>query len=394
MAESIVVVGGGAAGISAVDELRHEGFTGRVALVAGEPGPPVDRPPLSKQVLSGQWPLDRVRLRADRHFEDLDVAVVRDRAAGLDLAGRRVLLEGGPPLPYDGLVVATGVTPRRLPFGHDLAGVHVLRGAEDAARLRESLVTARRLVVVGAGFLGTEVAATAAGLGREVTVVDPLPLPLVAQLGQTVARQVARLHRDRGVELRTGVGVSGFAASAGRVTGVALADGTVLRADCVLVAIGSRPAVDWLGSSGLDVSDGVVCDRFCRAAPGVYAAGDVASWPNPRFGRRMRVEHRGNAAEQGLAAAVNLLRGDTTPFSPLPYFWTDQHDVKIQAYGLLGADAEVEVVDGSTEESSFVALYRVGGRLTGALAWNAFKALRRYRGELSALPFPPDDAAA
>ncbi|GGP55142.1 NAD(P)/FAD-dependent oxidoreductase [Saccharothrix coeruleofusca] len=392
MSDNIVVVGGGAAGISAVEALRREGFTGRLALVAGEPGPPVDRPPLSKQVLSGQWPLERARLRADADFEALDVAVVRDRATGLDLDGRRLLLEDADPLPYDGLVVATGVTPLRLPFGHDLAGVHVLRGAHDVAGLRESLATARHLVVVGAGFLGTEVAATAAGLGHRVTVVDLLPLPLVAQLGETVAGRVAQLHRDRGVELRTGVGVSGFVASDGRVSGVALTDGTVLEAECVLVAIGSRPAVDWLRSSGLDLADGVVCDRFCRAAPGVYAAGDVASWPNPRFGRRMRVEHRGNAGEQGQAAAVNLLHGDTTSFSPLPYFWTDQYDVKIQAYGLLGADAEVEVVDGSPEGSAFVALYRVGGRLTGALAWNAFKPLRRYRGELAALPFPTEGA--
>jgi 3-phenylpropionate/trans-cinnamate dioxygenase ferredoxin reductase subunit len=190
---------------------------------------------------------------------------------------------------------------------------------------------------------------------------------------------VAALHRDHGVHLRLGTGVRELAAGGGRVTAVVLSDGTVLPADCVLVAIGAVPETGWLRPSGLPLGDGIECDEYCRAAPGIYAAGDVACWHNPRYQRRMRVEHRMNATEQGTAAAYNLLHGDAKPFSPLPYFWTDQYQVKIQAHGIFPDGCEVTVEEGTFGDSRFVALYRLGGQPVGVLGWNAPARILPYR---------------
>lgn len=214
------------------------------------------------------------------------------------------------------------------------------------------------------------------------------PAVRIRQVGRLVAAQIAEVHRSHGVELRTSVAVTGFLESSGQVSGIQFGDGTVLAADSVLVAIGAVPAVGWLRSSGLTVDNGVECDEYCRAAPDVYAAGDVASWPNARYGRRMRLEYRTNAGEQGATAARNLLLGNVEPFTPLPYFWSDQFEVKFQAHGYLLEGAEVEIVEGGTTESKFVALYRLGGRTTGVLGWNAFKQLRSHHQELAAQPFP------
>ena len=307
---------------------------------------------------------------------------MRGQAAALDADGRTVYLADGYPIPFDGLIIATGVRPRRLPAGHHLAGVHVLRDLADLAGLRAALAARPRLVVVGGGFLGMEVAAAARSLELDVTVIEPLPQPMIRQVGPLAGAEVARLHRERGVDLRTGVGVTGLVADEGtgrRVTGVALADGGVVPADCVLVAIGAVPATDWLASSGLAIGDGVECDEFCRAAPGIYAAGDVASWVNPRYQRRMRVEHRMNATEQGEAAAVNLLGGDVRPFAPLPYFWSDQYHVKIQVHGHLEAGAEATVEDGSPADGKFVVSYRTGGAVTAVLGWSSPARAIRYR---------------
>ncbi|MEU6371575.1 FAD-dependent oxidoreductase [Streptomyces sp. NPDC046909] len=380
---TIAVIGAGAAGLSAAETLRREGFTGRLALVGEEPTPPYDRPPLSKQVLAGTWDLDRTMLRKHDHYQEAGIELLTGRrAVGLDLPKRALLLDRDERLPFDGLIIATGVTARRLPFGHHLDGVHVLRGAQDAVGLRVALAGQPRVVVVGAGFLGMEVAAVARSLGLDVTVVDPLPTPMVRQFGTTIGELIADRHRDQGVRLRTGVGVTDLLGSDGRVTGVQLDDGTVQPADCVLVAIGAVPAVGWLSSSGLALGDGIRCDEYCQAAPGVYAAGDVASWPSPRYGRRLRLEHRLNATEQGTTAARNLLRGNTEVFDPVPYFWTDQYEVKIQAHGVFPTGHEPEVVEGSPAENKFVALWREDGRTVGVLGWNSAKQARQYRQQL------------
>ncbi|SEG88124.1 Reductase C-terminal [Thermomonospora echinospora] len=380
--QNVVVVGGGAAGVAAVESLRREGYGDSLVLLGEEPALPYDRPPLSKQVLTGAWDDERTRLREEGHYADLDVRLLHGRACALDAERRLVRLDDGSDLAFDGLVIATGVQPRRLPEGHRLAGVHVLRSHPDLVELRTAFRACRRVVIVGAGFLGMEVAASARGMGLDVTVVDPLPQPMIRQVGPEVAAAVAGLHRDRGVDVRTGAGVGGLQGEDGQVTAVALSDGTVLPADCVLVAIGAVPAVEWLSGSGLPLGDGVECDEYCRAAPGIYAAGDVASWINPRYGRRMRLEHRMNATEQGAAAAHNLLHGDVKPFSPLPYFWTDQYEVKIQAHGILPEGSEVTVEEGSVDGGKFVAVYRTDGEITGVLGWNAPTLILPYRKRL------------
>jgi 3-phenylpropionate/trans-cinnamate dioxygenase ferredoxin reductase subunit len=377
--DSILIVGGGAAGLAAVETLRSQGYAGALTMVCDEPELPYDRPPLSKQVLTGAWDVERTRFREAAHYADLGIRLVRGRAGALDADGRTVYLSDGYPLRFDGLIIATGVRPRRLPGGHDLAGVHVLRDHPDVAALRATFANAPRVVIVGGGFLGMEVAAAGRGLGLDVTVVEPLAQPMIRQVGPVIGAEVARLHREHGVDLRTGIGVTGLEGDGGVVTGVALTDGSVVPAECVLVSIGAVPATDWLRTSGLAIGDGVECDEFCRAAPRIYAAGDVASWVNPRYQRRMRIEHRMNATEQGSAAAVNLLKGDVQPFAPLPYFWSDQYNVKLQVHGHLSDGADIAIEDGSPADGKFVALFRKDGAPTAVLGWNSPARLIRYR---------------
>jgi len=398
--DNIVVVGGGAAGVAAVETLRAEGFTGSAALVCGEPELPYDRPPLSKQVLTGAWDPDRTRFREASHYAGLNVRLVHGAARSLDLAGRAVELADGYRLGYDGLIIATGVRPRRLPSGHDLAGVHVLRGLADVAALRGAFDAAAsgdtapgRVAIVGAGFLGMEVAAAARSLGLPVTVVDPLPEPMIRQVGPVVGAAVAALHRGQGVVVRTGIGVTGLvgtagnreggANKAGRVTAVALEDGSTVPANCVLVAIGAVPETEWLAGSGLSLGNGVECDPYLRAAPGVYAAGDVASWPSPRYQRRIRIEHRMNATEMGICAAKNLLSeaagGELEAFDPLPYFWSDQYKVKLQVHGDLSADCTPTIEEGSVEAGKFVAVFRRDGVPSAVLGWSSAARMPGYR---------------
>ncbi|MFI9595221.1 NAD(P)/FAD-dependent oxidoreductase [Nonomuraea sp. NPDC052265] len=374
----IVVVGASAAGLTAAEALRRDGFTGSLTLVGAERREPYDRPPLSKQVLRGRWAPDRVTLRRDEARAALGAGWRLGVAAtALDTGARELALSDGGVLPYDGLVIATGVVPRRLPSGHELGGVHVLRTLDDALALREGLLAARSVVVVGAGFLGTEVAAVARQLGLDVTLVDPLPAPMIGRFGDRVAALLAGLHTRHGVRLRPGALVTGLTGHDGQVDGVDLDGGAHVPADLVLVAVGSVPATGWLTGSGLDVGDGVRCDHRCRAAPGVVAAGDVASWRHPRFGR-LRVEHRLNATEQGTAAARTLL-GSEAAFAPVPYFWTDQYDVKIQVHGVTGGDARFQVVAGDPATGRFAALYGRDGHVIGALTWNLPRQARELR---------------
>ena len=383
----VVVVGASLAGLSALEALRQEGYEGELIAVGAEPVLPYDRPPLSKQVLQGKWEPEKANLRDNEQYDALGVTWhLGRRAVALDVSARTVTLDDGEPLAYDGLVIATGATPRWLPGSQGLAGIHVLRTLDECLALRAELETASRLCVVGAGFIGAEVAASARVLGVDVTVLEALPAPLARAFPAELGAACAGLHLDHGVDLRFGVTVAGFE-GADRVTGVRLGDGSVVEADVVVVGIGVVPETGWLKSSGLTLDNGVVCDSTCAtSAPGVVAAGDIARWPNNLFGETMRVEHWSNAVEQGEAAARRLLAGpgQAVDFAPVPYFWSDQYDTKIQFLGRCCPTDEVRVVDGSIEDRRFVALFGRDGRLVGALAFNRPRQLMGYRKLLAA----------
>jgi len=393
--DRIVVVGASLAGLRAVQTLREEGHDGAITVVGAEPHLPYDRPPLSKEFLAGTMS----RAEVDLPLGAAETADFRlaTRAAAVDLGPRHVVLETGEELAFDGLVIATGAHPRTLPGLPERDGVFVLRTIEDGEALRHRLEGGPRVAVVGAGFIGSEVAATCHQRGLEVTVVEALPVPMARGVGELVGRRCARLHADHGVELRLGVGVTGLAGG-DRVEGVVMADGTTVPADVVVIGVGVAPTTRWLAASGLDVADGVRCDRWCRAladgqpVPGVVAAGDVARWENPLFAEVMRLEHWTNAAEQGRAAALTLLRGqDAAVFDPIPYFWSDQYEAKIQFVGRSGPD--VAVVDGSLDDDRFVVAYGSAGRLVGALAFSRPARLMAYRAMIGkGEPFPSSDS--
>lgn len=377
---TLVVVGASLAGVQAAQVLRRQGFDDRLVMVGGEAHYPYDRPPLSKEYLTAdEVDEERLRLRAtaDPTALGLDWRLGR-RATALDVAGRTVALSDGEEIAFDGLVVACGARPRRLPGqvtagGTPVPGVMELRTLDDARRLREAIDSgAGRIVVCGAGFIGAEVAASARERGLEVTLIDAAPIPMDRVLDAEAGRAVADLHRSHGVDVRLGVQVVGFGDGSGPA--VRLDDGSEIPADLVVVGIGVAPDTGWLDGSGLIVDDGVVTDSTTLAAPGVVAAGDVARWPNPRFANRlMRIEQWDNAIEMGGHAARRLLAdldgGEGDPYQPVPWFWSDQYDRKIQLAGLVGGTAEV--VQGSMSDGRFVQIYGDDqGRLTGALCWN------------------------
>ena len=311
---------------------------------------------------------------------DLDVRL-GVRATGLDLTTREVLLGGDERLPFDGLIIATGVHPRRLD-GPAREGVHYLRTLDDCLAIKAEMDRGPRVAVIGAGFIGGEVAGTARERGLDVTLIEALELPLLRVLSREVAEVIAAIHRDQGVHLRLGVGVDGLVGD-GHVEGVRLSDGSLIPADLVVVGIGVTPTTEWLEDSGLKLDNGVVCDDRCAAVDvdGVVAAGDVARWYNPLFERSMRVEHWTNAAEQGDAAAATLVHGrdGVEPFAPVPYFWSDQYDTKVQFIGIAEHADELRVVEGSLEERKFVAVYGKEGRIIGALGFSMPRRLMAYR---------------
>ncbi len=379
----LVVVGASLAGLRAARAARGAGHDGELVVVGAERHPPYTRPPLSKELLAGVQEADACAFPCD----DLDVTWrLGEPATGLDLAAREVVLEGGERIGFDRLVIATGCRAREWTGpGAGLDGVHTIRDLDDALALRAALTAepAPRLAVVGAGFVGCEVAAAARALGLDVTLVDVAPLPMPA-LGPLLGEHCARMHRERGVDLRLGAGIVALRGD-GRVEAVELEDGTRIEADVVVVALGAIPNTEWLAGSGLELDPGVVCDAHLAAAgaPGVYAAGDVASWPHPLAGgARIRVEHWTNAAEQGTVAGRHAVAGDDAeraPYVAVPSFWSDQYDAKIQAIGLPRLAERVEVVERTPEGDRFVAVGERDGRVVAALAVNGARRLPWYR---------------
>ena len=388
---TVVIAGMSLAGLRAAETLRREGFGGRVVAISPESHLPYDRPPLSKDLLAGECEPEDCLLRR-QGVDDLELDWRHERsAAALDVDAREVKLDDGERVAFDGLVIATGAEARRLPGvagghrdGRGLAGVFTLRTLDDALAIREVLTGRPEVVVIGAGFIGCEVAATCRTRGLHVTVVDVLAQPVIRGVGAVVGEVVAAMHRDHGVDLRLGTGVEAVEGDDdGVVRGVRLADGTLLDAGVVVVGVGAVPVTGWLEGSGLTIADGVVCDETCLAAPGVVAAGDVARWPNPLFdGESMRLEHWSNATEQGVAAALRLLAGDLPgdAFAPVPYVWSDQFGSRIQVVGRVDPHDDMRVVHGTLEERRFVALFGRSGRLVGALGFDRPRQVMQYRG--------------
>ncbi|MDW5596922.1 FAD-dependent oxidoreductase [Conexibacter stalactiti] len=361
--ERIVIVGGGPAGQRCALALRRLGHAGAIDLLGDEPTAPYDRTLLSKDALRGEHEPEPVPLASAQAYAEAGVAVhVGVRATGLDADARTVALDNGRALPYDRLVIATGGRPS-LPPALRCDGVLTVRTAADVAPLRDALVRARHLVVIGGGFIGGEIASAAVALAAPVTLVEAAEQPLAPVLGGAVAERVTALHRAAGVEVRCGTAVSAVRRERDGFR-VDLADGGELRADAVVAGVGMAPAVDWLADSPLTLDDGIVTDEHCRTAlTDVLAAGDCARWHNPRYGRSMRIEHWDTAARHGEAAAANAL-GIDTPFAPLPFFWSEQHGVVVRYAGHAPEWDAVEL-DGEGPHE-WVARYLHDGRLVAA----------------------------
>jgi 3-phenylpropionate/trans-cinnamate dioxygenase ferredoxin reductase subunit len=387
--QTFVVVGASLAGAKAAEGMREAGFEGRVVLVGDEHDQPYERPELSKGFLAGKKEAADLQVFEPGWYDEHAVELRLGTAVtGIHRDDREVELAGGERLGYDRLLLATGATPRRIEVGGaELDGVHYLRRSGDAATLRQAFSSGGRLVVVGAGWIGLEVAAAARGHDVDVTVIEPQPTPLHAVLGPEVGRLFGRLHRNHGVDLRTGTGVEGFEGSAGRVTGVVTSGGTVVPADRVVVGVGIRPNTALAEAAGLDLAlGGVAVDEMLRSSdPSIWAAGDVASAFNPLFGERVRVEHWANASNQGKAAGLSMAdQGE--PYAKLPYFFTDQYDLGMEYHGWVGPDGYDDVVlRGDPESGEWLAFWLAGGRVLAGMTVNVWdqgdpvKAMARAR---------------
>lgn len=376
----IIIVGGGLAAARTAEQLRRSEFGGPITIVSDEDHLPYDRPPLSKDVLSGKT--DDVTLKPAEFYAENDITLLLGTAAtALDPQARKLTLADGRALEYDELIIATGLVPKRIPTLPDLEGIRVLRTYDESMALRKHAGSARNAVVIGAGFIGCEVAASLRGLGVHVVLVEPQPTPLAGVLGEQIGALVARLHRDEGVDLRCGVGVADVR-GAGAVEKVVLDDGTELDADLVVVGIGSTPATDWLQGSGVEVDNGVVCDAVGRTnVEHVWAIGDVASWRNT-VGKQVRVEHWSNVADQARVLVPALLGQEVPVAATVPYFWSDQYDVKIQCLGEPEAGDTVHVV--SDDGRKFLAYYERDGVLTGVVGGGMPGKVMKARAKIAA----------
>ncbi|MGC1816676.1 MAG: FAD-dependent oxidoreductase [Casimicrobiaceae bacterium] len=377
---SVVIAGASLAGFSAAQALRKRGFDGTITVVGEEPHLPYQRPPLSKQFLCGEWERPRLDLRI---ADGLQLEwILNARAIALDMHHREVVLADGRRLRFDGLVVATGAHACRPGWCVKLDGVFTLRTVDDAQALRSHLASGtRKVVIVGAGFIGSEAAASLRKLGHDVTLADIDSVPMRRVLGERLGGVCLRLHESHGVNPLFGVAVDAILGSTS-VERVRLRDGRTIETDCVIVGVGVTPNVEWLRGSGLVLDDGVVCDSACAAlgAERVVAAGDVASWAHPHYGQ-LRVEHWDNAIAQGDAAARTLLAppGTRQPYAPVPFFWSDQYDCKLQLIGSPRPGDTMRVVEGALDDRRFVATFERDSQPTGAFLFNSMHRIAAYR---------------
>ena len=385
---SVIIAGASLAGVRTADALRAGGFEGAISLVGAERDLPYDRPPLSKQFLAGQFDEERLLLRSAESYEndriDLHLGV---RATKVDVDGRRIKidLDNDETIEAEALVIATGTKPRPLTFPVEHPNVFSLRTRQDCEQIRALLLAGTRIVVIGAGFIGAEVASTARNLGCSVTVLETAPVPLARQLGTEMGLACAELHLKNEVDLQLGVDVDRIERDR-----VHLCDGRTFAADVVVTGVGVQPCTEWLSGDSFDIADGVCSDATLRVrragSPDVFenvvAVGDIVRFPNELFDEVMRVEHWTNAVESASHAAATLL-GAREPFTPVPYFWSDQFGKKIQFLGRSTGFEEVRVVEGSLAEGAWLALYRRNDRLIGALAVSKIRSLMKLRPLLS-----------
>lgn len=390
----VLVVGASLAGLRTAEALRARGYDGRLTVLGAEPHGPYDRPPLSKAALTA--PVEELPALLDLTPALADVADavhLGEPAIALDLQRREVATAAGRGLAYDALVIATGTTPilpaGLVPAGERPGGLHLLRTRDDALALRADLAAAAAawnapVVVLGAGFIGLELASTCHTLGLPVTLVDAAAVPLTRSLGDDVARHLLDQHRAAGTRLELGRQCRSVTVTDGRVSGIVLDDGRELPAAVVVVAVGVRPATGWLEGSGVPLDDGVVCDPdlAVRGVPGVVAVGDLARWHHPGFDAPVRVEHWSNAVE-GADIAAGTLLGDPRPHLAVPSFWTDQLGTKIQGVGLPGLADRVEVEDASASGEGLLAHYHRGEDLVGAVAFGKPRRLMAARRALT-----------
>jgi 3-phenylpropionate/trans-cinnamate dioxygenase ferredoxin reductase subunit len=376
----IVIVGGGLGAARTAEQLRRAGYTGPITIVGQEAHLPYDRPPLSKEVLRCE--VDDVTLKPREFYDERNITLRLGVAAtSLDTAAQAVTLDDGTVLGYDKLVITTGLVPRRIPTFPDLEGIRVLRSYDECMALRRHASAERRAVVVGAGFIGCEVAASLRGLRVDVVMVEPQPTPLASVLGEQIGELVARLHRAEGVDVRTGVAVAEVCGQ-GHVEKVVLTDGSEITAGLVVVGIGSHPATEWLNGSGVEVDNGVICDEAGRtSAPNVWALGDVASWRNP-MGHQVRVEHWSNVSEQARVVVPAMLGQDTPSNVVVPYFWSDQYDIKIQCLGEPHAGDIVHLVE--DDGRRFLAYYERDGVVSGVVGGGMPGKVMKTRAKIAA----------
>ncbi len=377
--EAYVIVGASVAGGRAAETLRQEGFDGKVILIGAEPDRPYERPPLSKDVLQGAASEDKVFLRPPEFYDEQGIELrLGATATRLNPSDRQVTLDIGERVRYDKLLIATGADVRRLNVpGIRLPGVHYLRTIQDARAIRDATGRSCRVVVIGAGFIGAEVAASCRVKGADVTVLEVLPVPLQRVLGDRIGELYARIHRDRGVDLRLGVGISEFRGS-GRVEEILTSTGERIPCDVAVVGVGVQPATGWLEGSGLALQNGIIVDEFAATnLPDVFAAGDVANWWHPILGERLRVEHWENAQNQGIAAAKSML-GKSEAYAPVPYFWSDQYDLTLQYVGHASGQDEV-IFRGNPDPRQLLAFYLRDGQLRAAIGVNRLKDINAVR---------------
>jgi NADPH-dependent 2,4-dienoyl-CoA reductase/sulfur reductase-like enzyme len=395
MGAGVVIVGASLAGLTTAEGLRDNGYRGPITLVGEEDRAPYSRPPLAKQVLAGTWDVERTTLRDVEQLDSLGVRHLRgQRATAVDAAARTITV-GGSMLPFEHLVAATGVAARRLRNPHGVRGVHSLRTIDDVLALRRDLDGADRVVVVGAGVLGCEIAAAVRSAGHDVTLIGRTAESRFGQTGGHLSSMIAAVLQENGVRMRMGSDVSAVESSAlessaitsravdghRTVSALRLADGSAVRADVVIAAIGCSPAVGWLSGTGIDISDGVLCDAHGVAAPGIYAVGDVARWVNPLTGEARRIEHQATAIERAHALARFIVTGEST--APIAaFFWSELFGNRILVHGRLDPDLPLTLLAGDPADRRFVGATIRRGRPTGLVGWNMPREFRVERARL------------